>query len=69
MRFPVVVLQTLSASAIFVAGYLALFAAVVFMLILASCIYKCAGLTNAYTARYRDRVVEHTLPYGAGMHQ
>lgn len=65
MSFPVTVIQTLSATVIFVVGYLALFAAVIFMLVLASCIYKCARLTNAYRARYRVSVAEHTLPHGA----
>ena len=69
MSFPVTVLQTLSATAIFVVGYLTLLVALIFVVVLASCIYKCARLMNVYTARYRDRDAEHTLPHGTGIHQ
>ena len=40
MSFPVIVIQTLSAFVIFVAGYLMLLVSIICALILASCIYK-----------------------------
>jgi hypothetical protein len=62
MTFPVAVL-TASATVIFVAGHLVLFAAASFMLVLASCIYKCASLMKTDKTRtgYRHRVIEHGI--------
>ena len=40
MSFPVIVIQTLSAFVIFVAGYLMLLVSIICVFILANCIYK-----------------------------
>jgi hypothetical protein len=71
MSFPVSVIQTLSATVIFVAGYLVLFTVAIFILVLASCIYRGGRLMKAYMTRtgYQDRVVADTLPHRAGIHQ
>ena len=55
MSFPVTMIQTLSAVAIFAAGYLVLLVAAIFVLVLASCIYKGGRLLKAYTVRTANR--------------
>jgi hypothetical protein len=61
VSFPVTVIQTVSATAIFVAGYLGVFTVAVFILVLASCIYKGDRLMRAYGARAGSgRVIDRT---------
>lgn len=50
MGFPLVVIQTLSAFVIFLAGYLLLFVMFACVLALIACIYKGGCLAKAYTA-------------------
>jgi hypothetical protein len=52
MGFPLVVIQTLSAFVIFVAGYLLLFVMIVCVLALVACVYKGGCLAKAYTATH-----------------
>lgn len=61
MGFPLVLIQTLSAFVIFVAGYLLLFVLSACALALIACIYKGGCLAKAYTVThiYRDRFVVH----------
>jgi hypothetical protein len=61
MGFPLVLIQTLSAFVIFVAGYLLLFVIFACVLALIVCIYKGGCLAKAYTVTriHRDRFFIH----------
>ena len=68
MSFPVTAIQTLAAFAIFAAGYLVLLVAAIFVLVLASCIYRGGRLMNAYTVRTANRDRDWSLE-NDGLHQ